>query len=139
MHMRSHSIHRCITALGQLVFLKRQLCDWRDLDALSARLRARVAEGASRHRAFRVSVRARRCRRATSLRAALLPRESKPASRRCAGSSNFRVAGSTHADRLRIGFVSNGFGNHPTGLLIVALIEALRDERIDAILFSTSR
>ena len=33
-------------ALGQLVFLKRQLCDWRDLDALSARLRARVAEGA---------------------------------------------------------------------------------------------
>ena len=33
-------------ALGQLVFLKRQLCDWRDLDALSARLRARVAERA---------------------------------------------------------------------------------------------
>ena len=39
---------------------------------------------------------------------------------------------------MRVGFVSNGFGSHPTGLLIVALIEALRDERFDAVLFSTS-
>ena len=33
-------------ALGQLTFLRRQLCDWHDLDALSARFRARVAAGA---------------------------------------------------------------------------------------------
>src|SRR5690606_22253545 len=33
-------------ALGQLVFVKRQLCDWAGLDALSARLRARITDGA---------------------------------------------------------------------------------------------
>ena len=125
-------------ALGQLVFLKRQLCDWRDLDALSARLRARVAEGAQGIAPFAfLSEPAgadEQLRCAHTFAAGI---EAGVASVR--RHVEFPVAGSTHADRLRIGFVSNGFGNHPTGLLIVALIEALRDERIDAILFSTSR
>ena len=43
-------------ALGQLVFLKRQLCDWRDLDALSARLRRARRRARAGHRAVRVSV-----------------------------------------------------------------------------------
>jgi predicted O-linked N-acetylglucosamine transferase (SPINDLY family) len=42
-------------------------------------------------------------------------------------------------DPLRVGFVANGFGNHPTALLVVAFIEALRDEALDLHLFSTAR
>jgi predicted O-linked N-acetylglucosamine transferase (SPINDLY family) len=37
---------------------------------------------------------------------------------------------------VRAGFVSNGFGAHPTGLLTVALFEALRDAPIDTHLFA---
>jgi predicted O-linked N-acetylglucosamine transferase (SPINDLY family) len=122
-------------ALGQLVFLKRQLCDWRDLDALSTQLRARVAEGAPGIAPF-----------------AFLSEPAGPDGQlRCARTAAAGIEAGASAlrrqlafahpprtsERLRIGFVSNGFGNHPTGLLIVALIEALRD-RLDAVLFSTS-
>ena len=122
-------------ALGQLVFLKRQLCDWRDLDALSTQLRARVAERAVGIAPF-----------------AFLSEPAGPDEQlRCAqtaaatidtGAAALRAQlAFAHAprsqERLRIGFVSNGFGNHPTGLLIVALIESLR-EHLDTILFSTS-
>jgi predicted O-linked N-acetylglucosamine transferase (SPINDLY family) len=125
-------------ALGQLVFLKRQLCDWRDLDELSARLRARVAEGAAGIAPFAFlsepagADEQLRCARnfAAGIEAGVVSLGRR---------FEFPVAATTRADQLRIGFVSNGFGNHPTGLLIVGLIEALRDERIDTILLSTSR
>lgn len=122
-------------ALGQLAFLKRQLCDWRDLDALSNRLRARVAERAPGIAPF-----------------AFLSEPAGPDEQlKCAGTAAAGIETGASAlrrqlafahpartsERLRIGFVSNGFGNHPTGLLIVALIEALRD-RLDAVLLSTS-
>lgn len=122
-------------ALGQLVFLKRQLCDWRDLDTLSGALRARVAEGAPGIAPF-----------------AFLSEPAGPDEQlRCAQTAATGIESgaamlrrqlafahpSRTAERLRIGFVSNGFGNHPTGLLIVALIEVLRD-RLDTVMFSTS-
>lgn len=125
-------------ALGQLVFLRRQLCDWQDLEALSARLRARVAAGgegiapfaflaepASAEeqlqcaRTFAAAIEAK----AAPLRARL-PRHARPVDA---------------AAPLRAGFVSNGFGSHPTGLLTVALFEALHGERqVQAHLFSTA-
>jgi predicted O-linked N-acetylglucosamine transferase (SPINDLY family) len=125
-------------ALGQLVFLKRQLCDWRDLDALSTRLRARVAEGAAGIAPFAFlsepagADEQLRCARtfATGIEAGTLPLRRRV---------EFPVSADIRSERLRIGFASNGFGNHPTGLLIVALIESLRDENIDTHLFSTAR
>jgi len=123
-------------ALGQLVFLKRQLCDWSDLDALSIRLRRRVAEGAVGIAPFAFLSEPAgpdeqlRCARTA---AAAIEAGAAPL-RRGLRFRDERVA----SHRLRIGFVSNGFGNHPTGLLIVAVIEALRSERLDAVLFSTA-
>lgn len=123
-------------ALGQLVFLRRQLCDWRDLDRLSARLRASVAAGAAGISPF--GFLAEPASAAEQLRCA----------RTCAAGIEATAAalrgrlGFAHERRAatappRVGFVSNGFGNHPTGLLIVAMLEALREERLDVHLFST--
>ncbi|MBN8482024.1 MAG: hypothetical protein J0L88_10595 [Xanthomonadales bacterium] len=39
---------------------------------------------------------------------------------------------------MRVGFVSNGFGNHPTGLLTVAVLEALRALPLEVQLFATA-
>lgn len=124
-------------ALGQLVFLRRQLCDWHDLDALSANLRARVNAGASGIAPFGFlsepgdAAEQLRCARnaarevetnAAPLRARLAYAYAKPA-----------------PDALpRVGFVSNGFGDHPTGLLTVVLFEALREHDVEFELFATS-
>lgn len=122
-------------ALGQLVFLKRQLCDWRDLDALSARVRARVREGAPGIAPFAFLAEPAgpdeqlRCART----AAAGIDAGAAALRRGRAFAHAPRAG----ERLRVGFASNGFGNHPTGLLLVALIEALCDH-LDAVVFSTS-
>jgi predicted O-linked N-acetylglucosamine transferase (SPINDLY family) len=44
-----------------------------------------------------------------------------------------------HVERnIRVGFVSSGFGQHPTALLIVDLIERLRGSGIDAIGYATT-
>lgn len=124
-------------ALGQLVFLKRQLCDWRDLDALSRQVRARVAEGAPGISPFAfLSETAGADEQLHCARTAAATIEAHAAPLR--GRLAFDRARAAASTRARIGFVSNGFGNHPTGLLIVALIEALRDESADTILLSTS-
>ena len=123
-------------ALGQLVFLRRQLCDWRDLDGWSARLRGRVAEGAAGIAPFGFLAEPAsadeqlRCARTC---AAAIEAEAAPLRARLAFAHARRAADAVP----RVGFVSNGFGNHPTGLLIVAMLEALRDERLDVHLFST--
>ncbi len=122
-------------ALGQLVFLKRQLCDWRDLAVLSARLRGRVAEGAAGIAPFAfLSEPAGADEQLQCARTAAASIEAAAAPMRRHRMFRDEPAAS---DRLRVGFVSNGFGNHPTGLLIVALVEALR-EHVDTILFSTA-
>lgn len=124
-------------ALGQLVFLRRQLCDWRDLDALSDRLRARVAAGAPGIAPFGFlsepagADEQLRCARtcAAGIEAAAGPLRDRLA---------FDSVRPPVAAPLRLGLVSNGFGNHPTGLLIVAMLEALGDERgLDIHLLST--
>jgi predicted O-linked N-acetylglucosamine transferase (SPINDLY family) len=124
-------------ALGQLVFLRRQLCDWRDLDALSARLRARVAAGAPGLAPF--GFLAEPASAAEQLRCA---RTHAASIERRVGALRARNAwrnapGDPHAP-LRVGFVANGFGHHPTALLVVAFLEALRDEAVTLHLFSTA-
>ncbi|GAA0721050.1 tetratricopeptide repeat protein [Dokdonella soli] len=124
-------------ALGQLVFLRRQLCDWGSLDELSARLRARVAGNAGGIAPFGFlaepasAAEQFRCARthAAGIEAAMAPLRTRLA---------FARALSTLPATLRVGFVASGFGNHPTALLVVAMFEALREQAIEIHLFSTA-
>ena len=124
-------------ALAQLVFLRRRLCDWAGLDALSARLQARVTDGAPGIAPFGFLAEPAsaalqlRCARthASAIERAVAPlRARKPL---------LHARGATQ-EPLRIGFVANGFGNHPTALLVVAFIEALRYEPVVLHLYSTA-
>lgn len=124
-------------ALGQLVFLRRQLCEWDGLDDLSRRLRTRVAAGAQGIAPF--AFLAEPANAAEQLQCA----------RTWARAIDAKVAplrkrlALVHAKRdahmsLKVGLLSNGFGHHPTSLLIVALVEALQSQAIDLTLFSTA-
>ena len=100
---------------------QRKLCDWRDLDVLSAQVRAAVGSGTAAVEPFSfLSEDAGpdeqlRCAR---LRSAALARSIVP----------FPPPPPVPADApVRLGLLSNGFGAHPTGLLTVAMLEALRD------------
>ncbi len=104
---------------AQLLNWQRRLCDWRDIEPLSAQVRQAVAQGQAVVEPF-----------------AFLSEDSSAmeqlacARQRAAGVAQglaalppVRVRAS---GRLRVGFLSNGFGAHPTGLLTVALFEQLR-------------
>ena len=123
-------------SLRALVVYKRWLCDWHELDALSDRLSALVearrsdispmdflAEGRS---AALEQVCA--SHHATALQAAIGPHPTAMEKRSTAKTSA----------RLRVGFVSCGFGNHPTAILTSALFERLRASMIEVHLFSSN-
>jgi predicted O-linked N-acetylglucosamine transferase (SPINDLY family) len=117
-------------ALGQLVFLRRQLCDWRDLDALSTNLRARVRAGAPGIAPF--GFLSEPADAAEQLRCARnAARDVEANAARLRERLAFEPAVPAADAPLRVGFVSNGFGNHPTGLLTVAMFESLRALRED--------
>ncbi|KRG87369.1 UDP-N-acetylglucosamine--peptide N-acetylglucosaminyltransferase SPINDLY [Stenotrophomonas daejeonensis] len=98
---------------------QRRLCDWRGLDALSRQVRDAVAQGNPAVEPF-----------------AFLSEDAGAAEQlACARQRAQAVAGSLRplppapvrlSGPLRVGFLSNGFGAHPTGLLTVALFEQLR-------------
>ncbi len=101
-----------------LLAWRRRLCDWRGLEALSAQVREAVRVGSASVEPF----------------AFLSEDASADEQLRCA---QLRAAQYRHAPRpprrprapdapVRVGWLSNGFGAHPTGLLVVALAEALR-------------
>jgi len=102
-----------------LLAWRRKLCDWRDLDTLAAQVRAAVDEGTASVEPFAFlseDASAAQQLRCARLRAGMLAQQVRampPAPPR------------THG-RLRVGFLSNGFGAHPTGLLTAALFEQLR-------------
>lgn len=117
---RAHALapgHPQIAA--HLLAWRRKLCDWRDLDALSATVRAAVDAGDDAVEPF-----------------AFLSEDAGPAAQlRCARTRARTFAGirplpparvRAAGEPLRLGFLSNGFGAHPTGLLTVAFLEALR-------------
>lgn len=138
-HARALALDRTLDhALAQLVFLRRQLCDWRGLETLSARLRERVAAQAPGIAPFGfLAEPASAAEQFLCAQTHARGIEAKEAPLRA------RLA-YAHARRaltapLRIGLVANGFGNHPTSLLIVAMLEALRgDASIETHLFSTA-
>lgn len=117
-----------------LLAWRRKLCDWRDLAALAAQVRASVREGRAMVEPFAflsedsTPAEQLQCAR---LRASAIARSVRPMP---------RATVTAHAGGLRVGFLSNGFGAHPTGLLTVALFEALHELRaIDVHLFALDR
>jgi predicted O-linked N-acetylglucosamine transferase (SPINDLY family) len=121
-------------ALAMLVFARRRLCDWRDLDELSQRLHRAVAEGRDGVMPFAFLAEdagAAEQRRCAATFAAGVEAQAAPVR---------QALGLVHAPRnanepLRVGFVSNGFGERPIGQLTVGLLERLGDERVDVHLF----
>lgn len=116
-----------------LLAWRRRLCDWRDLDRLSMQVREAVrrGEGAVEPFAFlsedSTPAEQLQCAR---LRAAALARQVRP----------LPPAPARAPGALRVGFLSNGFGAHPTGLLTAALFESLQSQRdIDSHLFALNR
>ena len=123
--------------LSQWVFAKRRLCDWNGLDALSQRLRQAVAEqraGITPFGFLAEDASAAEQRRCATTFAAGIEAQMEPLRRQLA----FVYANPEPTAPIRVGFVSNGFGEHPTGLLTVALFEALRDSDLDIHLFATA-
>lgn len=98
---------------------QRRLCDWRELDGLSRQVRTAVAQGNPAVEPF-----------------AFLSEDASPVEQLACARQRARVLAQsiprlpvTHVRSdgpLRIGFLSNGFAAHPTGLLTVALFEQLR-------------
>lgn len=105
---------------AHLLNWRRKLCDWRDLDTLSAQVRRAVRDGTGVVEPFAFlseeadAQEQLACARQRAQALAAVIRPLPPAS-------------PAQADApLRLGFLSNGFGAHPTGLLTVAFFEALQ-------------
>ncbi|KAA8918350.1 UDP-N-acetylglucosamine-peptide N-acetylglucosaminyltransferase [Xanthomonas sontii] len=98
---------------------RRKLCDWRGLDTLSQQVRSAVQQGHPAIEPFAFlneDAGADEQLRCARNRAQALARSLAP----------LPAAQVRRDGALRIGFLSNGFGAHPTGLLTVALFERLR-------------
>ncbi|MHB1059191.1 MAG: O-linked N-acetylglucosamine transferase, SPINDLY family protein [Rhodanobacter sp.] len=120
-------------ALRLFLFAKRNVCDWDGLDALSGQLKAAIASGT----AFE------------AMPFDFLVEGAGPAlEQHCARAQAARMAAKAAREPLqtvarepgakpRIGFVSNGFGLHPTTLLTSAMFEHLRQQPLEIHLFST--
>lgn len=120
-YARAHALaprHAQIAAY--LLAWRRKLCDWRDLDALSTQVREAVRAGEAAVEPFAflsedaTAAEQLQCAR---LSAAQIAARVRPLPSRVVADGN---------RPLRIGFLSNGFGAHPTGLLTVAFFESLR-------------
>lgn len=121
-------------ALGQLTFLRRQLCDWDGLDALASRLHARVAAGSNAIAPFGFLAEPADAGLQLACARAFAGRIQQEA-----GPPLHPAPGPRSAGPPRIGFLSNGFGEHPTGLLTVAAFEAMaRGGGLAMHLFATS-
>lgn len=123
-----------LEALSQLTFMKRRLCEWDGLPMLAGHLKAAVDARIDGVAPF-----------------SFLVEESSPAQQlQCARTfaRNFASINATaqpapvmhkrEAGDLRVGFVSSGFAEHATGLLLVELIERLRAAPLQTIAFATT-
>lgn len=123
-------------ALSQLAYLHRRLCDWRTLPPLSRRLLAGIDTGAPGITPFSMLVedttpaQQLACARTFAAKREL---EIEPLQNRLGPRPHGR-----HDGPLRVGFMSAGFGQHPTALLIVELIERLRTQALHTIGYATT-
>ncbi|WP_297919954.1 UDP-N-acetylglucosamine-peptide N-acetylglucosaminyltransferase [Metallibacterium sp.] len=124
-----------LRSAAQLQFAERQCCDWREVDARGAWLRAQLAAGRAGVAPF-----------------AFLAEPATPAEqRRCAEIAAQALAARLPAPRalalrprtpgapLRVGLLSAGFHQHATALLLTPMLEALtRDASLDLRLYALS-
>ena len=100
-----------------LLAWRRRLCDWRDLERLSRKVREAVRSGTAPVEPFAFlseEASAAEQLQCARLRASLYHNARRPP-----------VRARRPGEPVRVALLSNGFGAHPTGLLIVALMEAL--------------
>lgn len=118
---------------AQRLAWQRRLCDWQDVDALAAQVRVALASGQGVVEPF--AFLSEDANAAEQLACARTRASAVTASVRPLPSAALRTRGP-----LRVGFLSNGFGAHPTGLLTVALFEQLRlDPALQLHLFALNR
>lgn len=122
---------------AHLLNWRRKLCDWRQLETLSTQVRRAVREGRAAVEPFAFlsedapPSEQLACAR---LRAAEIARRIRPMP------PAPETASARDGDALRLGFLSNGFGAHPTGLLTAAFFEALSSHpMVEAHLFALNR
>lgn len=115
---------------AQRLAWQRRLCDWQDVDALAAQVRGALVSGQGVVEPFAFlsedasAAEQLACARARAAAVATSVRPLPPMKLRERGP-------------LRVGFLSNGFGAHPTGLLTVALLEQMsRDPALQLHLFA---
>ncbi|HEX7915023.1 tetratricopeptide repeat protein [Rudaea sp.] len=120
------------SALSHLAHTRRRLCDWKGLDELGARLLAAVDADADGIGPF--AMLAENSTPAQQLRCAHMFARQFPHMARQEESSLAIPASSS----LRVGFVSSGFNQHATGLLVVELIERLRGSNLTTVAFATT-
>ena len=124
-------------ALSQLVYLHRRLCHWHHLPALSRRLLDGVNRDAPGITPFSILVEdstpAQQLACARQF-AAARQAQIEPLETRLAPRPHARPAGP-----IRVGFISAGFAEHPTALLIVELIERLRSMKLHTMGYATTK
>ncbi len=124
-------------ALGQLLFVRRRLCDWREIDALSTRMQHIVANGQIAVSPFALlaeDVDPALQQRCATTYADSIERHAAPLRKQQA----FTHAKPAPDAPIRVGFVADGFNEHATGLLMVAMLEALKGDGLDLHLFATT-
>ena len=124
-------------ALSQLLFAQRRRCDWHGLDALAERLRGAVAArrpGVGPFAFLAEDADAAAQHLCAASYATLIAQRTAPMRRQLGLKHALPEPGAP----TRVGFVADGFGEHATGLLLVALIEALADGALDIHLFATT-
>jgi predicted O-linked N-acetylglucosamine transferase (SPINDLY family) len=123
------------SSLGQLVFYLRCLCEWQDLDALSKRLLHALDQEQARLPPFDLLAEP-----ATAAQQAVCARRQAEYIQRLAARQpldHVSFVSAQASGRLKVGFVSHGFGRHPTSILTSALFEQWRDSKLEVHLFST--
>lgn len=129
--------HAAAASLAQ--YLRRQLCRHAELEHGQQHLFDLLDTGASGIAPFAFlseDATPAQQRRAATLAAAEVER--RIGARGVSISTSASTTAPRRGERLRVGFVSSGFGQHPTALLIVELIEHLRNTRIDAVGYATT-
>jgi predicted O-linked N-acetylglucosamine transferase (SPINDLY family) len=121
-------------ALRALVYYRRSICDWRELEALSMRLIQSTDAARGEVAPFDFL-----SEPATAAQQAACARQLAESIKQKADRRPIEPAIPLPATpgRLRVGFLSHGFGLHPTTILTMALFEQLHSSRLEVHLFST--
>jgi predicted O-linked N-acetylglucosamine transferase (SPINDLY family) len=126
-----------VPVMGQLLFARRRLCRWQDIDALRERVMLAVSDDQPGIHPFTLLVEdadAALQLRCAKTYAALIEEQAAVFRQQL----NFRHAPTMPNTPVRIGLLAEGFHDTAAGHHIVGLIEALADSDLDVHLFATT-